>query len=542
MKQNVDKLFPYKSIRSKQKVAIDFALDAVVNGKKWIVIEAGTGTGKSAIGLTVARCIYNNDDLASDKKTGAYFLTTQKILQAQYMKDFGGFGKEMKSVKSSTNYTCNYNKTSNCGENQRALKATDKSSGFWKACSFNCVYKKAKQEFLDSKESVTNFPYYLAETYYSGKLEPRKVLVIDEAHNISNELSKFIEVTISEKFCNAFLDIKMPDGLTQAKYIDWISNAYIITAKKKMKHFEQMLEKYIGLKSKMKTGDFASISKKYEMLDKHICKVSRFLELYNKENWVMNIVDGSNRSSKKIEFKPIDVAPYSAEMLFDHADHIILMSATIIDKDAFAESTGIPKEEMAFISIPSPFPVENRPVIFSGVGKMNASSIQGTLPNLVQAVKMIMEQHKNDKGIIHAHSYSTAKYIKDNIKSRRILIHGSDNRDEILEKHKKSKTPTILLSPSMTEGVDLKGDLSRFQIICKVPYPYLGDKLVKKKMHKWKWWYPLQTTKTILQSVGRSIRTEEDTAVTYILDSDFERFYNMNKNMFPEDFRRALKK
>jgi Rad3-related DNA helicase len=61
-------------------------------------------------------------------------------------------------------------------------------------------------------------------------------------------------------------------------------------------------------------------------------------------------------------------------------------------------------------------------------------------------------------------------------------------------------------------------------------------------MHKWKWWYPLQTTKTILQSVGRSIRTEEDTAVTYILDSDFERFYNMNKNMFPEDFRRALKK
>ena len=88
---------------------------------------------------------------------------------------------------------------------------------------------------------------------------------------------------------------------------------------------------------------------------------------------------------------------------------------------------------------------------------------------------------KNEKGIIHCHSYKVASYIKNNIRNSRILIHGSDNRDTILEKHKKSRKPTVLISPSMTEGVDLKGELSRFQIICKVPYPYLGDKLIKKR-------------------------------------------------------------
>ena len=92
----------------------------------------------------------------------------------------------------------------------------------------------------------------------------------------------------------------------------------------------------------------------------------------------------------------------------------------------------------------------------------------------------------------------------------------------------------------MTEGVDLKDDISRFQIICKVPYPYLGDKLVKKRMYKWRWWYPLQTAKSIVQSVGRSVRSAEDHAVTYILDDDWNRFFSKNSHMFPEDFKKSI--
>jgi Rad3-related DNA helicase len=129
-----------------------------------------------------------------------------------------------------------------------------------------------------------------------------------------------------------------------------------------------------------------------------------------------------------------------------------------------------------------------------------------------------------------------------NFKSKRLLTHNSDNRDEILEKHLKSKEPTVIVSPSMTEGVDLKGDLSRFQILCKVPYPYLGDKLVQKKMKKWTWWYPLQTSKTIIQSLGRSVRSSTDHAISYILDSDWNRFYGQNREMFPVDFKDSIQK
>lgn len=545
MNQEIKKYFPYSSIREQQQMAIDFALNAVRNeGKKFIIIEAGTGVGKSAIGLTVARCIYKDLSGSSEKESGAHFLTTQKILQDQYIEDFGGFKGPMKSIKSSSNYTCNFNKKTSCGESLRALKTAEKGGRFWKSCTFNCVYRNEKTRFVESAEGVTNFPYFLAETQYSGKILPRKVLVIDEAHNVDSELSKFVEVTISDRFCKSFLNFSLPENCTQLQYINWISNTYVPTISSKLKHLEKMMGKYIGLAEKIKSGEFASVAKKFEMLDKHVCKVRRFLDLYDKDNWVLSEIaaDSYSKSSRKIQFKPIDIAPYTSEMLYDHGDTIIMMSATIIDKDAFMECVGIPKDAASFISLPSPFPVENRPIMYSGIGKMNASSINDTLPRMAEAVKAILAQHKGEKGIIHCHSYKVANYLKKNIRSSRLLIHNSSNRDIILEKHKKSKSASVLLSPSMAEGVDLKGNLSRFQVICKVPYPYLGDKLVKKKMYKWKWWYPLQTAKTILQAVGRSVRSKDDTAVTYILDSDFERFYNSNRSMFPQTFKESLKK
>ena len=94
----------------------------------------------------------------------------------------------------------------------------------------------------------------------------------------------------------------------------------------------------------------------------------------------------------------------------------------------------------------------------------------------------------------------------------------------------------------MTEGVDLKGDLSRFQIICKVPYPYLGDPIIRKRMAKNSKWYPMKTAMSIVQSCGRSVRTSDDTAITYILDSDWINFYNRNKDVFPKGFKETIVK
>tara|TARA_R100000008_G_scaffold82284_1_gene66411 strand:+ start:11202 stop:12809 length:1608 start_codon:yes stop_codon:yes gene_type:complete len=525
--------FPYPEVRPGQKKAIDEIIDAFESGKKYFVLDAGTGVGKSAIASTVARYVAHHIPAVDEFVRGSNILTTQKLLQEQYKRDY----PDINSLKSSSNYQCTYHKHQNCNESRKMLKTTDRSDPFFKRCAFKCTYKQAKDKFIEDPHGVTNFSYFLTETRYSGKIPKKTLLVIDEAHNAPEELSKFIEVTFSDRFAKSFVGITLPEKITPGMFVRWVKNEYHPALAKKVKEFNRGLEKYTSIKSRMKSGEFSKLSRQIEILTSHEQKVLTFIALYDKDNWVMTEIPAQEKSSRKVEFKPIDVAPYAYDYMLKMGQHVLMMSATIVDMEKFAKISGISEgKNYKTLSIPCPFPTENRPIIYSGIGKMSANEINSTLPKLTAAVKEILKGHKNEKGIIHCHSYKIAWHLKKNIRSSRLLIHDSTNRDEILQKHIRSKEPTVLLSPSMTEGVDLKEDLSRFQIICKVPFPYLGDRLVRKKMNKWDWWYDLQTAKTVIQSIGRSVRSETDTAVTYILDSSWERFFQKNKKMFGPEF------
>ena len=362
----------------------------------------------------------------------------------------------------------------------------------------------------------------------------KKVLVIDEAHYLENELTRFIEISVSSYFSEKILKLKVPKNLnTQFKVFNWIKNIYYNAVDQKVEFIKTQLEKF-GITS-TKLEEFKKITNRYEMLSSHKQKIEQFIKLYDKDNWVFD-TDSTNDKYIKFIFKPIDVSNYAKEYLLDHADYIIFMSATIISHEGFSLTLGLPADKTVSIKEPSPFPPENRPIIFSPAGSMSSKNIDKTLPVMTQMIKEILSNHKNEKGIIHTHSTKIAKYLKQNIKNKRLLIAYGENREEVLNKHINSLQPTVLISPSMAEGVDLKGDLSAFQILCKIPYPYLGDKVVKKKMSRWKWWYSTQTVRTIIQSVGRSIRSEKDKAVTYILDGDWSMIKSRSKNDFPSDF------
>lgn len=535
--------FPFSKIRNEQREAIEFAIDSFESGKRFVILELGTGVGKSATGITIARYMESHGSALrnelGDPLTGAYIVTTQKILQEQYLRDFGETsGKGLvRSIKSSNNYTCSFYSDQTCAESKRILTKLGKQlngTEFQKHCKQQCKYSIEKQEFIESPLAVTNFPYLLAEATYSGKLEPRAMLVIDEAHNTETELGKFIEVTFSEKFAKDVLKCKPPKSDSQVSIVEWVKTTYKKAAKKYASDVEKSLSKLSG-----DIEGYGTYSKQYEMLEKHLSKIDQFIEVYQQDNWIMNVIQppiDNKKAGKKYEFKSIDVSKYAYASFFRLGGRVLLMSATIVDKDIFCDSLGIKKDEVAYLSIPSPFPIENRPIHYLPVGSMSRSSIDNTLPNIAEVVRMLLEKHSKEKGIIHATNYKIAKYIKENVVSSRIMLHDSNDREEVLKKHIQSNEPTVLLSPSMMEGVDLYDDLSRFQIICKVPFPYLGDLVIQKRMEKNKFWYPYMTAKSMIQSLGRSIRNETDFAASYILDADWEKFFKLNKKMFPLEF------
>lgn len=543
MSNIIQNFFPYEKPRQQQIEAIKFGVETLLrDDKKYCIIEAGTGVGKSAIGVTIGRILNSKIKHADDDfEPGSYFLTTQKVLQRQYEDDFSAPNGRMQSVYSSANYTCGHHRKNDCRTSQQMLRTAKKGSPFFKHCTQKCAYKASKKSFIESSESVTNFPYFITESTYSGKIKPRNLLVIDEAHNTEEVLSKFVEVGISQYFCEKIVKCRWPSKITPVAFVKWVKDTYFPKLQAQILHFENQIEN-LGLASKMK--ELASISLKYDMLTGHSNKLEIFLSDYSSDNWVMEKQETEKRGYVKIVYRAIDVSKFAESYLFRMGYKVLFMSATILNAEGFAKSLGIAKDDYAAISIPSPFPIENRPIFQAGVGSMSAKMLEHSLPNLKKAVQEIMKQHSDEKGIIHCHTYRIARYLKYNIKDhklrKRILIHNSQDRDEILKKHMTSKEPTVLLSPSMTEGVDLKGDLSRFQIICKVPYPYLGDQITRKRMNKNKKWYPMKTAMSIVQAYGRSVRSQDDSAVTYILDSDWRNFYNRNRDVFPAGFKECL--
>src|SRR5947209_19369202 len=76
-------------------------------------------------------------------------------------------------------------------------------------------------------------------------------------------------------------------------------------------------------------------------------------------------------------------------------------------------------------------------------------------------------------------------FIKEHIShinKRRLLVTDPEiQRDEVIAEHVNSTKPTVLISPSLHTGLDLKDDLSRFQVITKVPYPNIGDRWINEK-------------------------------------------------------------
>jgi len=155
--------------------------------------------------------------------------------------------------------------------------------------------------------------------------------------------------------------------------------------------------------------------------------------------------------------------------------------------------------------------------------------------------RKILKLHPLDRSLVHVSSYRQATEIVSQCRSKRLITH-LDARDKKVQLGTMFDKPeTVLVSPSSHEGLDLKDDRSRFQVIAKLPFASLGDKRVKKRMEVEPSWYNLHTAQKFTQACGRSIRSDSDFAVTYILDQAFDGFYSRASQFFPQYIVDALR-
>lgn len=525
-------LFPYPQYRPEQERVLDKICGLVDAGQKLIVLEAGTGVGKSAIAVALSRHIREKNGLTrpDDREPGAYVLTSQKTLQDQYMRDFPTFTSD---VRASSNYACKDGPGETCAQTMRYSKHTDPDDKAHRRYCQNCVYRDSKNRFLGSPTGVTNYSYFTSETVYAGEIKGRELLVLDEAHNVEDEMRRWATIEIDEEQATKY-GCEFPYGGKAPAAVDWV-----------MKRYAPALQSFIARHSreldKLSKGDgiLSRMAKKMleelEILDKHLCQVNRFLLEFGTPKDSNLITWEQEQSGRRIlKIRPLECGPMARELLYPMGDVSLLMSATILDEKVFSRSAGL--KGASFVREPSPFSAEAFGIVYRPAGKMSKNHIQQTIPRMVKAVERILKDHPNDKGIVHCANYEVAKAI-GRIRNDRLLVQtNSKDREPILKEHCSSKRPTIIVSPSMMEGLDLDGDLGRVQVLCKIPFPNMGDPVISAKMKSDREWYAWRTARSVIQAVGRCVRGRDDWAKTYILDESFGDFFIEWERFFPPHF------
>lgn len=564
--------FPLDTIRPNQNKVLDELDQALKSNYKFIFLEAPTGFGKSAVAVTLARSLGSS-----------HICTSTKDLQTQYNRDFpylcqvkgrNNFScivKEDMGIKENCEYgpclkdddfDCLY-KTKmsdydvkaegtiyeNIEINKYALKKYhDKAKAHsqlirieWKPC----LYYDQKWMSVKSSHTIYNYKYFLSDLFYSSGVNKRKLLILDEAHTLESEVSSFKNFLLSKESLIRFLPkIDLPEN-KHTEIETWIDFCKVLK-----KRFTDYIDKAENiLESKGNNNQDIMVSEK-NLIDAIIYEknLSTFLDdlRQNKENWLVTNIVKNEIDNKviKIKLEPLVVSNYFKD-IFDKGAVSLLMSATILSKDNLCKAVGLKNDDVKFIRIEnSDFPIKNRPIYLMNVAWLNAKTMGEALPNIAKVVDNLLSVHKNVKGIIHTTSYSQVQFIKNNLSkansSRLIETNPKIDRNEMILKHSESTKPTVLISPSMFLGVDLKDDLSRFQIIVKVPYPDLTDKKISVLKQRNPKWYEWNTILRLIQAYGRSVRNSKDYANTYILDSNVSYLLKNGKDMVPKWFSEAI--
>lgn len=536
----IEQYFPYDKPRLHQMETIC----DIVNGYKsrnGYVLESPTGTGKSGIAYTAAKAIYadiGKDMTSAWKGPRIIVLTKNRGLQTQYEDSFADAAK----LWSAKNYSCPYSP----GDNDFYFGSPLCLGKFCKKKG-ECEYLHQRNKFMSSEVGVLNYHYFLS----SKSIEPQ-IIILDEAHDIENILCGYMSILISSRTAKYISEIiesyniqdvdKIEDMAKKILNFDDVMNSlskdYICKYGKALTRISNIINAKI---EKLKEDDldfrklepFKRLGKVYNILNNLLYRFSCFDN--SEVEWVI-----CNRSNTSMEIKPIEVYESVGKL---HSQFDIFMSATICHFEEFCKTININPMNFGFKSLPSTIPVTNRKVfVTTNTGSLNINNKHELLPIFVRIMDEFIDQldiNNPVRGIIHSVSYENAKIISQLSKHKgRIIVPEVAQLTE-LNSILSRKNNTIIVSPSILEGVDLKDDLSRFQIFPKVPYGNLGDAWTKRKMQLSSRWYQRDAALKIVQGSGRSIRSPEDWGVTLILDNNFFKLLKCD-GLFPTSFLESI--
>lgn len=553
--------------RTGQLEAVDkILLEFVDNQMQNVVLCSPTGTGKSIIAAAVAETLTAIRGGRDDAIKSSISLTATNVLSAQYDSTFHGLGDTGKYImlKGASNYDCSALTTVEepvmadaCAWWTMIQAGSEFEHILAKHCN-SCEFMDIKRRKNTTRHLTTNYSYFFIDRMYTGKFEDRDLIIWDEAHLINDLFSEHNAIFFSQKRMLAFKkEIAETIHLTDieiAKTINAIAADCAKVGKINEKNYHaylnalQTVYKYAkeagvaGAETALRSGKMSlysklsRFSKKFEGLG---CKIDDL----NKYEYPHVFEYKEDEAS--VSVKPVFVG----EMIhaLQAGPNNLFMSATITDSFITKTMTLDPTKTV-FIKLPPVFPKENKQIIFFDTLSLSYQTLQNpeVVKQLRKNVAKIVEHHVDmgERGIVLTPSFKLQSEItaelraRPNAKKYKLFEQkqGEKLADTLAAFKAYTGGPAVLISPSIFEGVDLPGDLSRFQVMVKAPFPSLGDKRIKFILDHHPDLYSLTTIMKCIQGAGRSIRSKDDFAVTYVLDKNMERLWTSKANVWTDEF------
>lgn len=473
------KHFPYETARKIQSEVFD------ILEKNWdkysaFVIVAPTAFGKSSVAKT----------LLNSQKSVSY-LTPTNLLIDQFREEF----PDTPTLSRLDSYQCK-NWMKSCSS------VRGKERGFCKGCPASKDLARAKYR---KGPGAYNYHIFSAHKIY------RDVVVIDEAHNLIPHIREKMALRIWQH------DYLYPhDAFTNQQLLAWFRKL----PKNKQNH------------KKMVVLEQALMSRRPKYV------VSRAKRSFNGKGTLRGLPEERDC----IELLPVDISAAPKFFWPKEVKKLVLLSATINEKDIEALGLGGRERPILYLKCKSPIPASNRPIVVDPIVSVNRNNMIDSAEKIASYIEtVLLPRHGKEKGVIHA-TYQMSQLLEKYVKNDRFIFHGRMDKKEKYQKFVKSNPEDgkVLVACGMYEGIDLPEDLGRWQVISKIPWMSLGSPAVKYQAEQDPEHYLWETMKVVVQAAGRICRTPEDYGITYILDGTFDRLFLEGEHLLPEFFKEAL--